>query len=74
VPCTLANGTYTAGGPVVWADAFAYVKNAVGLLHENATVTNASFNTRRNGTKTFSTNTTIATTTALQANTSPYTE
>ena len=74
VPCTLANGTYTAGGQVVWADAFAYVKNAVGLLHENATVTNASFNTRRNGTKTFSTNTTIATTTALQANTSPYTE
>lgn len=74
VPCTLADGTYTAGGTVVWADAFAYVKNAVGLLHENATVTNASFNTRRNGTKTFSTNTTIATTTALQANTSPYTE
>lgn len=74
VPCTLANGTYTAGGQVVWADAFAYVKNAVGLLHENTTVTNASFNTRRNGTKTFSTNTTIATTTALQANTSPYTE
>ena len=74
VPCTLANGTYTAGGQVVWADAFAYVKNAVGLLHENATATNASFNTRRNGTKTFSTNTTIATTTALQANTSAYTE
>ena len=74
VPCTLADGTYTAGGQVVWADAFAYVKNAVGLLHENTTVTNASFNTRRNGTKTFSTNTTIATTTALQANTSPYTE
>ena len=74
VPCTLADGTYTAGGQVVWADAFAYVKNAVGLLHENTTATNASFNTRRNGTKTFSTNTTIATTTALQANTSPYTE
>lgn len=74
VPCTLANGTYTAGGQVVWADAFAYVKNAVGLLHENNTATLASFNTRRNGTKHFSTSTTIATTVATQSNTSPYTE
>ena len=74
VPCTLADGTYTAGGQVVWADAFAYVKNAVGLLHENTTATNASFNTRRNGTKHFNTVTTIATTVATQSNTSPYTE
>jgi hypothetical protein len=49
VPCTLANGTYTAGGVVRWADALAYAKNGAGLLYENATATNASFLSRRNG-------------------------
>lgn len=62
VPCTLANGTYTAGGVVRWADPLAYVKNGAGLLHENATATNATFLTRRNGFNTRQLNSTIVTT------------
>lgn len=62
VPCTLANGTYTAGGVVRWADPLAYAKNGAGLLHENATSTNATFLTRRNGFNTRLLNSTIATT------------
>lgn len=74
VPCTLANGTYTAGGQVVWADAFGYVKNALGMVYENATVTNAQFVTRRNGGKSLNVNSTVSTTVAVQGTTSPYTE
>ena len=62
VPCTLANGTYTAGGVVRWADPLAYAKNGAGLLHENATATNATFLTRRNGFNTRLLNSTIVTT------------
>ena len=67
VPCTLANATYTAGGVVRWADPLAYAKNGAGLLHENATATNANFLTRRNGFNTRQLNSTI-TTTANAAN------
>jgi hypothetical protein len=62
VPCALANGTYTAGGVVRWADPLAYAKNGAGLLHENATATNATFLTRRNGFNTRLLNSTIVTT------------
>lgn len=74
VPLTIANGTYTAGGVVKIADPLIYAKNAVSLLYENATVTNASFVARRNGAKFRSLNSTISSTTATQANTSPYTD
>ncbi|NTW29793.1 MAG: hypothetical protein HGA33_00770, partial [Candidatus Moranbacteria bacterium] len=74
VPCTLANGTYTAGGYVAWADPLGYAMNAVGLLYENATATNASFVARRNGAKFRTVNSTVSTTVALQSNTSPYTD
>jgi len=62
VPLALANGTYTAGGVVRWADPLAYAKNGAGLLHENATATNATFLTRRNGFNTRLLNQTIVTT------------
>lgn len=74
VPLTIANGTYTAGGVVRTADPLIYAKNAVSLLYESATVTNASFVARRNGAKFRSLNSTISSTTATQANTSPYTD
>jgi hypothetical protein len=74
VPCTLANGTYTAGGNIVWADPLAYAYNGASLLFENATTTNASFVERRNGTSFRSLNSTITTTTATQTNTAPYTD
>lgn len=62
VPCTLANATYTAGGIVRWVDPLNYAKNGAGLLHENATTTNATFITRRNGFNTRLLNSTIVTT------------
>lgn len=74
VPCTLANGTYTAGGVVRYADPIAYAKNAAGMLYENTTATNASFVARRNGARFRTTNSTVSTTTATQSNTSPYTD
>lgn len=49
VPLTLANGTYSAGGVVRWADPLGYAKNGAGLLLENATATNSSVVSRRNG-------------------------
>lgn len=74
VPCTLANGTYTAGGYVHFSDIFAYAKNAVGLICENTSATNATFATRRNGSSYRGINSTISTTAAVQSNTSPYTD
>jgi hypothetical protein len=74
VPLTIANGTYTAGGSVSVAEVFDYAKNALGLIQENTTATNATFATRRNGSSIFSSNQTITTTIATQSNTSPYTE
>jgi len=49
VPCTLASGTYSAGGVVRWTDPLGYAKNGAGLLFENATATNSSIVSRRNG-------------------------
>lgn len=74
VPCTLANGTYTAGGVVRWADPAKMARNACGLLFENATVTNATFYTRRNGSSGRLLNSTTASTTGTQSNTSPYSD
>lgn len=74
VPCTLANGTYTAGGNIVWADPLAYAYNGVSLLCENTTATNASFVERRNGSSFRSINSIITTTAATQTNTAPYTD
>lgn len=75
IPYTIANGTYTAtGGYVRLADPLRWSKNAAGLLFENGTTTNASFVARRNGAKFRSLNSTVATTTATQVNTSPYTD
>lgn len=62
VPLTLTNGTYTAGGVVRWTDPLAYAKNGAGLLYENATATNATFLTRRNGFNTRLLNSTVITT------------
>lgn len=75
VPLTLANGTYTAGGSIFWADPFLYASNAAGLqIGDNTTATNASFNTRRNGSSARLLNSTIATTAPTQTNTSSYTD
>lgn len=75
IPITITNGSYNStGGQVRTADPFRYAKNGAGLLFENATTTNASFVSRRNGSKFRSTNSTIASTTASQSNTSPYTD
>ena len=74
VPCTLANASYAAGGSVYFAHPLSYSSNAVGLVYENATVTNASFVAVRNGAKFKSINSTVTTTTAIQSNTNPYTD
>lgn len=75
VPLTIANASYsTVGGSVRMTDPMRYAANGAGLLFENATSTNASFVSRRSGTKFRSLNTTVATTTAAQTNTSPYTD
>jgi hypothetical protein len=74
VPCTLANGTYTAGGVVKVADPIAFAKNGVGMVYENATATNASFVARRNAAKFRTSNQTVSTTAAVQSNANPYTD
>ncbi len=77
VPITLANGSYNCtGGQVKWIDPVLYAKNAASCLLENTTVTNASFITRRNGASARGSVAplTIATTTASQGQTSPYTD
>lgn len=74
VPCTLANGTYTAGGVVKVADPISFAKNGIGMVYENATATNASFVARRNGAKFRTTNSTVSTTAAVQSNANPYTD
>ena len=74
VPCTLANGTYTAGGVVRWADPAKMARNACGLLFENAAVTNATYYSRRNGSSARLVNSTVSSTTAIQSNTSPYSD
>lgn len=75
VPITISNGTYTVtGGYVRLADPLRWSKNSAGLLFENTTTTNASFVSRRNGAKFRSLNSTVATTTATQVNTNPFTD
>ena len=74
VPCTLANGTYNAGGFVEWIDQTKRANNAVGVLFENATATNGSWFVRRNGASIRSVNSGVNTTVANQSNTSPYTD
>lgn len=75
VPCVLANGSYsTVGGVVQYADPLRFADNGTGLLFESATLTAASFVSRRNGTKFRSLNSTVASTTALQSNVNPYTD
>jgi hypothetical protein len=75
VPVVITNGTYsTVGGSVRLSDPMRYATNGAGLLFENATTTNASFVSRRSGTKFRSVNQTIASTNAAQTNTSPYTD
>lgn len=75
VPVTLAVATYnTTNGYVKWVDPVSYVKNAAGLLADTTTATNAKFVTRRNGSSFRLLSSTIATTLATQADTSPYTD
>jgi hypothetical protein len=71
VPVVIANGTYTTtGGEVRHADPLSRADNAVGLLLENTTVTNASFAARRNKAKYRLRNSTIASTANTQGTTS----
>lgn len=75
VPVTLALGTYTStGGYIHWQDPIGLASNGTSLLLENATVTNASFVTRRTGGSFRTTNEAIASTTATQGSVSPYTD
>lgn len=75
VPLTLANASYTAGGSCEWIDPFKYAKNAIGILNENTSVTQASWVTRRNGYNTrLLQGQTVASSTATQSNTSPYSD
>jgi hypothetical protein len=74
VPCTLANGTYTAGGVVRFVHPLGYVSNGAGLVYENTTATNASFVSVRNSEKFKSVNSTVSTTVGVQSNTAPYTD
>jgi hypothetical protein len=74
VPCTLANGTYTANGFVKTVDPVLQASNAVGILYESSTTTTGSFIAKRNGAKFRSTASTVSTTTAVQSNTSPLTD
>ena len=75
IPITLANGSHiTTGGFVRHADPLRAAKNGFGLLFENATATNGSLVTRRNGEKYRSVNKTVSTTAASQSNTNSFTD
>lgn len=74
IPLTIANASYTAGGVVSWADCSNYALNSSGFLFENAITTNATWFTRRNGYNTRLLNSTIASSTATQSNTSSYSD
>lgn len=73
VPVTLANGSYsTTGGFVRFSDPFRGASNGTAYLFENATVTQATLATKRNGSKArMLTGQTVPTTVAVQTNTSP---
>jgi len=75
VPITASNGTYSSlNGYIRVIDPFLYAKNGASYLTENATATNATVYNRRNGSSFRALNSTIATTVASQANTSPFTD
>jgi hypothetical protein len=74
VPVTVANGTYTTNGYIIAQDPLGGARNGAGYLWENTATTNASFVSRRNGAKFRSTNSTVASTAAVQTNTNPYTD
>ncbi len=75
IPCTLANGTYTAGGFVALSPVDGFDSNSVGITTENTTPTNAVWFTRRNGASVRYANQTIGTTTATQnGNSQPYSD
>lgn len=74
VPLTLANASYTAGGVVEWADPMGMAKNSVSMNHDTVTVTNSTFNARRNGAKFRTSVATILTTVATQTNANPFTD
>jgi hypothetical protein len=75
VPCTLANGTYNAGGFVEWADQVKRANNAVGVLYENTNTGQGSFFSRRNGASIRSLiNQALNSTVATQSNTSGYSD
>lgn len=75
VPCTLTNGTYTAGGFVLLAPPSLNYSNVAGYIWgDSATATTGSFVSRRNNGSPKYSSGTITTTTATQANTSSFTE
>lgn len=75
VPCTLANGTYTAGGSIRWADITDMCANAGGLhWGDSQTVSTGSLFARRNGASIRSLPTTIASTAATQGTSAAYTD
>lgn len=74
VPITITTASYTAGGKVAWTDTTNFALNSVGMLFENATVTSATWFTRRNGYNTRLVNSTVASQTATQSNTSPHSD
>jgi hypothetical protein len=75
LPVTITNGTYTVTGAMIRSsDPLRYAANGAGLLFENTTSTNASLVARRNGAKFRSSTATVASSTATQGNSSPYTD
>ncbi len=75
VPITITDGSYSCvNGYVKWTDPVKYAKNAAALVCETTSTTTAYFVTRRNDASMRSVSSTISTTTATQANTSPYTD
>jgi hypothetical protein len=76
LPITITNGSYsTVGGTVRVIDPLRGAKNGLGYLWADSTsVTTAGIVARRNGAKFRNTASTVATITATQSNTSPYTD
>ena len=75
VPCTLADGTYPAGGVIRWSDITDRCANAGGIhWGDSQTVSTGSLFARRNGASIRSIPTTIASTTANQGTGAAYTD
>lgn len=71
---SIVSGTITAGGFVEFVDQGVRAKNVGGILYDTASVTTASFFSRRNGSSVRTSAATISTTTAIQTNTSAYSD